>query len=64
MYIVSVGYVIGVVFVMVISVLFLLCNKYKDLVCCLFVVVVVFGLLFLLLVVVLGDESGYVVSEY
>lgn len=44
-YIVMVGYVIGVMFIMVISVWYLLCGWECDVVLCLFVIGFVFGIL-------------------
>lgn len=45
MYIVMVGYVIGVMFIMVISVWYLLCGWECNVVLCLFVIGFVFGIL-------------------
>lgn len=62
-YMVLVGYVIGVMFVLVIFSYYLLNYKYIVFVCCLFVIVVSFGLVVILLVIVLGDESGYELGD-
>lgn len=60
---VSAGYVLGSVFVLAISSLYLLSGKHKELAKRSFAVAAAFGLASSLSVVVLGDESGYVAGE-
>lgn len=62
-YIVVVGYIIGVMFILGISVYYLLKGCDVVFVCCLFVIVVLFGMVFVLFVIVLGDELGYEFGE-
>ncbi|MET3901260.1 cytochrome d ubiquinol oxidase subunit I [Devosia sp. UYZn731] len=61
---VSAGYVVGSVFVLGISALFLLQGRYAELAKRSIVVAASFGLASALSVVVLGDESGYVATEH
>ncbi len=60
---VSAGYVTGSMFVLSISALYLLQGKHKEIAKRSLAVASSFGLLSALSVVVLGDESGYTVSE-
>lgn len=60
---VSAGYVTGAVFVMAISAFYLLHDKYRDIAKRSMTVAASFGLASALCVVVLGDESGYVITE-
>lgn len=60
---VSAGYVTGAMFVMAISAFYLLNHKYKDIAKRSMTVAASFGLASALSVVVLGDESGYVLTE-
>lgn len=61
---VSAGYVTGSVFVLSISAYYLLKNKYVDFAKRSMVVAASFGLASALSVVVLGDESGYTLTEH
>ncbi|MBB5767765.1 cytochrome ubiquinol oxidase subunit I [Xanthomonas euroxanthea] len=61
---VSAGYVLGAVFVMSISALYLLRGKHVEMARRSFAVAAAFGLLSSLSVVVLGDESGYAANEH
>ncbi|MEQ1769108.1 MAG: cytochrome ubiquinol oxidase subunit I, partial [Devosia sp.] len=61
---VSAGYVMGAVFVLGISALFLLQKRHRELALRSMVVAASFGLASALSVVVLGDESGYVATEH
>ena len=60
---VSAGYVTGAIFVLAISSYFLLKNRHVELAKRSFVVASAFGLASALSVVVLGDESGYTLTE-
>lgn len=60
---VSAGYVCAAVFVMGISALYLLRGKFKDVAARSFTVAAAFGLMSALSVVVLGDESGYALTD-
>lgn len=60
---VSAGYVTGAMFVLSISAFYLLRGKYKDFAKRSMVVAASFGLASALSVVVLGDESGYTITE-
>ncbi|MFA6022079.1 MAG: cytochrome ubiquinol oxidase subunit I, partial [Rhodospirillales bacterium] len=60
---ISAGYVTGTIFVMAISAWYLLKNRHVEFARRSMIVASAFGLLSSLSVVVLGDESGYTVSE-
>lgn len=60
---VSAGYVTGAMFVMAISAFYLLSHKYRDIAKRSMTVAASFGLASALSVVVLGDESGYAITE-
>lgn len=60
---VSAGYVTGAIFVMAVSAFYLLNNKYKGIARRSMTVAASFGLASALSVVVLGDESGYTMTE-